>query len=410
MTATAATATREEVDRLAEKFLAEKRDLVTDPDRCVDWCVERSDEFVTLLHGHGIPATTIDGVRFGENKMFPGHLLMLAGHTAVLLTLRDPDTGKTADWVWDWTARQFDPATPVPLVQPLGEWRRDWGHFCAGSRHRAAAHLDTMPKPTNPGPAVNSDSATGAEGADSADSAVSVDPALLDEFTSKYPTLTAEECTQVALIETEYTKVRAQAKQYQERMTALDQQRRAMLRAAAERAESPEEIALAYRTTRQGLHRLQAVLHDLHPYLYDLQNYAPILPGQEDGTFGLRLTLMGDNNEAAEAEPLTEAVLAAARLLAPDGGLTVEEVENFRLNEALVGSLVGLHPVEVLEEDCGETRSLLVFHNADGSEALLLNTRRKFFHDGGVEARGSLVEVLTETLRQVREEQPEPCW
>lgn len=39
------------------------------------------------------------------------------GHVATTLALTDGDV-----WVVDFTARQFDPTCPVPLVVPVGDW------------------------------------------------------------------------------------------------------------------------------------------------------------------------------------------------------------------------------------------------------------------------------------------------
>lgn len=104
---------------LAGHFAALRPDLV-DPEHVRERCAEISEEFVALLAEHHIAARVISGVRFGEDERFPGVRLMMAGHYAVLVA--DEET----DVVYDWTAHQFDPETPVPLVVRLGEWRETW--------------------------------------------------------------------------------------------------------------------------------------------------------------------------------------------------------------------------------------------------------------------------------------------
>lgn len=104
---------------LVERFSAEHPEL-RDPSGAHDRCVPVSEAFAALLVEHGVVAEVVDGVRFGEVPEFPGERLMLGGHYAVAVTT---DGGKT---VCDWTARQFDPNAPVPLVKPLAVWRETW--------------------------------------------------------------------------------------------------------------------------------------------------------------------------------------------------------------------------------------------------------------------------------------------
>lgn len=99
------------------------RPWLTDPLAVHDRCEWVSGEFARLCTSRGVAATVISGLRFGEIPEFPGRPLLLGGHFAV-------DASGT---VVDWTARQFDPAAPVPLVTVLAEWRRTW-------RDLAAAH------------------------------------------------------------------------------------------------------------------------------------------------------------------------------------------------------------------------------------------------------------------------------
>lgn len=115
------------VDRVAATFAEGKGALLTDPNLAREWCLERSEEFVELLLAEGVAAQTVSGAVFGEVPEFPGVELLLHGHVAALVCLGDPSTASDdADVVYDWTARQFDPECPVPLVQPVIEWRRRW--------------------------------------------------------------------------------------------------------------------------------------------------------------------------------------------------------------------------------------------------------------------------------------------
>lgn len=82
------------------------------------WCVEVSSQFAQLCAERGVPAQLIHGAHFGELEQFPGVRLLLGAHSAVWLT--------GCDVVVDWTAHQFDPVAPVPVVEPVDAWRARW--------------------------------------------------------------------------------------------------------------------------------------------------------------------------------------------------------------------------------------------------------------------------------------------
>lgn len=83
------------------------------PEGAHDQCVTESERFHGWLLDHGIEAHVVNGFQFGT---FMGKVVVTDGHTAV----------QVGHVVYDWTARQFDPAAPFPLVQPVSEWRKTW--------------------------------------------------------------------------------------------------------------------------------------------------------------------------------------------------------------------------------------------------------------------------------------------
>ena len=97
--------------------------LLADPARARDQCIEISTLFTGMCTHRGIPAETVDGYLLARIPPFTEEAV-ICGHTGV----RAP--GVAADGssgiVIDWTARQFDPAAPVPLVVTIGDWRAFW--------------------------------------------------------------------------------------------------------------------------------------------------------------------------------------------------------------------------------------------------------------------------------------------
>ena len=99
------------VESVAAAFV---RPMHADPAEVRDRCVWESEDFARALRAAGVRAVTVvSGFATAE---FGGHVLVTCGHTAV----------RVGDTVYDWTARQFNPTAPVPLVLPYEEWRAAW--------------------------------------------------------------------------------------------------------------------------------------------------------------------------------------------------------------------------------------------------------------------------------------------
>jgi hypothetical protein len=92
-----------------DAFRTKWGDYLASPENARDCCLQVSNEFIERLQEAGIAAEPISGFRISRN-------VVLAGHVAVLVDRK----------VWDWTARQFDPAAAVPLVQSRSQWRETW--------------------------------------------------------------------------------------------------------------------------------------------------------------------------------------------------------------------------------------------------------------------------------------------
>lgn len=224
----------------------------------------------------------------------------------------------------------------------------------------------------------------------------------------KYPTLTQAERDEVAAKDTALADLEA-------RIAALVAERKALWAAkgrvfdrAALRDTTPEQVALTYRTTGRGYEDLRAIVRGLHPYLYDVTRFGMI---GRPATLAAHIGLTQDWNDPAQVPALTAALLATAALIEPDGGMTLEVdaidgSKNIDIDWQWYEHANGMHPVEILEDDCGETRSLLLGHTADGTRAVLLDQRRSYRYgrDGVVKA-GTLAEVLTELFRICREDQ-----
>lgn len=121
-----APATRARVEAVAQTFLAERGVRLTDPDLCRDTCIEVAEAFAARLQGDGITAHAVTGAEFGRVAWFPEVDIVLNAHAATLVMLDRGRQESQAAWVWDFTARQFDPVTPCPLTQPLAAWRQRW--------------------------------------------------------------------------------------------------------------------------------------------------------------------------------------------------------------------------------------------------------------------------------------------
>lgn len=99
------------VEAVAAAFV---RPMHTNPAEVRDRCVWESEDFAKACRAAGVrQVTVVSGfatVLFGEVRV------ITMGHTAV----------RVGDTVYDWTARQFNPDAPVPLVLPYEEWRASW--------------------------------------------------------------------------------------------------------------------------------------------------------------------------------------------------------------------------------------------------------------------------------------------
>lgn len=97
------------IEEIARTFAGDWKNVVSRPETARDRCVDVSTRFRDLLAAAGVEAEIISGFEMVGD-------LVLNGHTAVLVGER----------VYDWTARQFDASAPVPLIQPVSEWRTTW--------------------------------------------------------------------------------------------------------------------------------------------------------------------------------------------------------------------------------------------------------------------------------------------
>lgn len=228
--------------------------------------------------------------------------------------------------------------------------------------------------------------------------------------TDRYPTLTDDERDQVAAVEADLADIDAKINALADQRSALQARRRKVFEQAALRDATPEAVALTYRTTGQGYDDLRAIVRDLHPYLYDVAQYrGGDWSADARLVLGATLALLGARNAADQVQPVADALLRFAALCAPDGGLTFDttKVPFHEVDHQWVEHAQGLHPVDIVEDDCGETRSLLLAHSADGDRAVLMDQRNGWRHEPhGLVATGTLIEVLTELFRIVREEQP----
>jgi hypothetical protein len=94
-------------------------DLFADPAEARDQCISASDLFASMCAHRGIEAGTATGFLKARVPPFEGEVIV-CGHTTAEVPWA---TGRIAV---DWTARQFDPSAPVPLVVPLTDWQAFW--------------------------------------------------------------------------------------------------------------------------------------------------------------------------------------------------------------------------------------------------------------------------------------------
>lgn len=99
-------------DAEAVALFAAEHPECEDGDQVADLCFDYSEQFrqFVLDLGTDLEVQVVGGFRFAAPNV------ILTGHAAT----------RVGDLVYDWTYRQFDPATPVPLITPYAEWRADW--------------------------------------------------------------------------------------------------------------------------------------------------------------------------------------------------------------------------------------------------------------------------------------------
>lgn len=95
----------------------DERGLKLTADDASNECKKESAAFMEALADQEVEATVVSGLRIDKRTR-----MVVAGHFAV----------KIGDDIWDWTARQFDPAAPVPLVTPWSQWQREWAQASEG--------------------------------------------------------------------------------------------------------------------------------------------------------------------------------------------------------------------------------------------------------------------------------------
>lgn len=93
--------------------------LLSDPAEARDQCIHISESFASVCRHRSINAGTVTGFLKGSVPPFTGEAI-LCGHTAAEVP------GPGGPLAVDWTARQFDPHAPVPLVVPLADWQAFW--------------------------------------------------------------------------------------------------------------------------------------------------------------------------------------------------------------------------------------------------------------------------------------------
>jgi hypothetical protein len=218
-----------------------------------------------------------------------------------------------------------------------------------------------------------------------------------------YPTLTDDERATVLSFDAALEALEVELEAVLARRKAVRAERDAIFEAAALRDVTPEQVSLTYRTTGKGYADLRAIVRDMHPYLYDVNPFgmigAPL-------TLAAHLALTGSSNAPEQVDSCVQALLHVAALVAPDGGMSMDpEGPPHEVDQMWMEHAQGMHPVDILEDDCGATRSLLLAHSADGTRAVLMDQRRSWRYSGGIVATGTLTEVLTEAFRIAREDQ-----
>ena len=97
----------------AEQVAAEFESCGATPEGAHDQCVTESQRFVWALRERGIDAETVTGYHVAD---LMGFKVITQGHVGV----------RVGDVVYDWTARQFDPAAGFPHITTVAEWEAEW--------------------------------------------------------------------------------------------------------------------------------------------------------------------------------------------------------------------------------------------------------------------------------------------
>ena len=126
---------------------------LADPANARDQCIRISEAFERMCAHRGIPAETVDGFCFTRFPPFKQEAVV-AGHTAVQALATCAQRDVSSEIVIDWTARQFDPDTPVPLVVTLADWRAFWRDPVADAAQSGETQVARRP-PRRSRPAAN---------------------------------------------------------------------------------------------------------------------------------------------------------------------------------------------------------------------------------------------------------------
>lgn len=100
-------------------------DLLADPATARNRHRLVPEAFAHVCRRYGIPAEIVTAVLLARVPPFQ-HQPVLCGHTAVQVSTLAGHHLCDGEIIVDWTARQFDPAAPVPLVVASADWRAFW--------------------------------------------------------------------------------------------------------------------------------------------------------------------------------------------------------------------------------------------------------------------------------------------
>lgn len=96
-------------------------EMYSDPGRAKDGCIDASEFFAERCTRNGLIAELVSGFLMGPGTPpFEDIEVIKHGHTAAKVW------HISTPIVVDWTARQYDPSAPVPLIVPLSAWQAFW--------------------------------------------------------------------------------------------------------------------------------------------------------------------------------------------------------------------------------------------------------------------------------------------